>query len=575
MNEQMTGYPSIDKPWLKYYKEDAINTETPKGSLFDYMYDCNKDYPDQIALNYFDTTMTYGDFFIAIDKAAHAFKNIGVKVGDIVTFSALACPETIIALYALNKIGAIPNMINVLSSSDEYKDYIIEVESKYFVCWSVFFDKAKSIIDDTNVSKVIIIDPFNYLPFFKRTIAKLKSKDTIAYSDKIIKWNIFISAVGKDVKEIETVNNDIAVIAHTGGTTGTPKGVLISNRAINSVALQYDKITEHSRQEIYLDLIVPFVIYGIAVNIHMPLCMGLTLVMIPFFKPEEVPGFFMHYKPNISVSVPSYWTPFLQNEKMKGKDLSFLRIAGAGGDGMTPEIERDVNEFLDTHGSRARMLNGYGLTETCSNGISSFDGIIKSGSVGIPFPKVIVKVVNPDTYEELTYNQEGEVCINTDCMMNEYYKNAEATKDIIRTHNDGMKWVHTGDLGHIDEDGFVFLTGRMRRIILTSYTAIPSKIFPDRIESVIMEHPAVFQCCVISIPHEKYAHVTEAHIVLKNEYKDSAGLILKEIQEKCKDELPDYSVPFSYKYKESLPLTAVGKVDWRLLEEEAERMCNM
>ena len=155
--------------------------------------------------------------------------------------------------------------------------------------------------------------------------------------------------------------------------------------------------------------------------------------------------------------------------------------------------------------------------------------------------------------------------------MNEYYKNAEATKDIIRMHSDGMKWVHTGDLGYVDEDGFVFLTGRMRRIILTSYTAIPSKIFPDRIESVIMGHPAVFQCCVISIPHEKFAHVTEAHIVLKKEYVTLSNQVLKEIQEKCMNELPDYSVPFSYKCEESLPLTAVGKVDWRALEEEAEK----
>lgn len=567
----MTGYPSIDKPWLKYYTDEAINAPLPDGTIYEYLWQNNKDHLDEIALNYYDRTMTYRELFREIDRAANAYAACGVEQGDIVTFAVLACPETVISLYALNKIGAIPNMVNVLSSADEFAHYINEAKSRLFVCWDVFYQTATEKLSETTAEIVIVVEPKNYLPLMKKLLYGLKKKSVVKYSDTVINWNVFMAGgQSMQAKQVSFVANTACVMAHTGGTTGEPKGVLLSNEAINSVAMQYAMTCDHKRGEICMDLIVPFVIYGIGTNIHMPLCLGLSLVLIPFFKPEEVPNFFLHYKPNIVVSIPAYWSPLLTNRKAQKADFSFVRIAGAGGDGLTLELERKINKFLSQHGSKASMLNGYGLTEVCSTATSCFDKARKVGSIGIPMPKAEAKIVFEQTEKELTYGEVGEICIHSPSLMLGYYNNEQATNELVKVHADGKKWVHTGDLGYIDEDGFITITGRIRRIILTSYTEIPSKIFPDRIEKVLMQHPAVFQCCVVSEPHPQYKAVTRAHIVLKPEYTGQEGILEKEINDLCHKNLPDYSCPFSYCFRQSLPLTAVGKVDWRKLEEESK-----
>lgn len=408
------------------------------------------------------------------------------------------------------------------------------------------------------------------MPPIKKLLVKLKKRDKQPEGNGVLNWDQFLKeGANYDAHVLPVKPNAPCLMAHTGGTTGEPKGVLLSNEAINAVALQYCSAYEHKRQETYMDLIVPFVIYGVAVNIHMPLCMGLRTVLIPFFKPEEIPGFFLHYKPNIISSIPAYWTPLLNDKKAQKADLSYIRIAGAGGDGMTVEIEQQMNDFFKAHGSDAVMLNGYGLSELCSTATCCFDRAARTGSIGIPQPLTTVKIVEPETEREITYGEIGEICIKSPSLMIGYYKNEEATNQMVKVHADGEKWVHTGDLGYMDADGFVFLTGRIRRIILTAYTEIPSKIFPDRIEKVIMQHPAVFQCCVVSELHPEYKAVTCAHIVLRPEFTANANLE-EEINDLCHRNLPDYSCPFSYCFRESLPLTAVGKVDWRRLEEEGK-----
>lgn len=571
--KKLTGYPSIDKPWLKYYSKEAINALLPECTIYENLWENNKDHLDDIALIYFGKKITYGEMFENIDKAAKAFSAIGVKKGDIVTFAVLACPETIFSFYALNKIGAVANMVNVLSSASDFKKYINEVNSKVFVCWNVFYKTATEMIKETSAKKVVVIEPTNYLPPIKKFLLNLKKKPTVKYSDSVINWNSFINN-GNNVNlpSITFQPNDICVMAHTGGTTGEPKGVLLTNESVNSVAVQYDKTCPHKRQEVLLDLIVPFVIYGIGTNIHMPLCLGLTVALIPFFKPEQIPDFFIHYKPNIVASIPSYWTPLLQSRKMRKADLSNLRLAAAGGDGMTLEIEKKMNEFFKEHNSNAVMINGYGMTELCSTATTNYNFAHKENSIGIPMPFNLVKIVEQDTCKELKYGEIGEICIYSPYPMRGYYNNDEATKEILKMHNDGKCWVHSGDLGYVDDDGFVFITGRIKRIILTSYTEIPSKIFPDQIEKVIMTHPAVFQCCVVSDPHPKYRFVTKAYIVLYEEYCERADDIRTEIEQLCKRNLPDYSIPFSYCFKKALPLTAVGKVDYRALEKEAENL---
>lgn len=571
MDEQkMTGYASIDMPWLKYYTTEAITAKLPECTIYEYLWENNKEHLDDIAIEYFGRKISYRKLFENIDRTAAAFAALGVCKGDIVSLAVLASPETVFSFYALDRLGAVCNFINVLSSADEFVAYLNEAESKILVCWDTFYKTATEKLSNTEVTKVVVIDPLSYLPPVKSFLARFKSHQQNISDAIAIKWSDFLSA-GHGM--VYTINryavNTPCVMAHTGGTTGMPKGVVLSDDAINMVAFQQKHARNHTRQEVFLDLIVPFVIYGLGVNIHTPLSLGFKLVLVPFFKPEEIPNFFLKYKPNIIISIPSYWIPLLSSNKLENADLSHIKLAAAGGDGMTLELENMLNDFLEQHGSDAKILNGYGLTEVCSASVASAMYARKLGSVGQPYIHNQIKIVEPNTTNELKYNQQGEVCINSPCMMLGYYKNEDATAEMIKVHPDGLKWVHTGDLGHIDEDGFLFLTGRIRRIILTSYTEIPSKIFPDYIEEVISRHPSVKQCCVISEPHPMYEKVAGAYIVLASKQGTDKQFVEEQIKQLCENELPEYSRPFFYHFVDALPLTPVGKVDYRRLEEMA------
>lgn len=569
---KMTGFASIDKPWLKYYTEEAINSEPPHCTVYEYLWENNKDHLSDVAIEYFGRKISYKRLFEYIDRTAAAFAALGVRKGDIVSLAVLASPETVFSFYALDRLGAVCNFMNVLSSADEFEAYLNEAESKILVCWNTFYKTATEKLSNTEVEKVVVIDPLSYLPPIKSFLVHFKSPPQNITDSIVISWSSFLSAGrGKMYTSSQYSANSPCVMAHTGGTTGMPKGVVLSDDAINMVAFQQKHARAHTRQEVFLDLIVPFVIYGLGVNIHTPLSLGFKLVLVPFFKPEEIPGFYLKYKPNIIISIPSYWLPLLSSDKLKNADLSCIKLAAAGGDGMTLELENKLNDFLEQHGSTAKILNGYGLTEVCSASVASAMYARKLGSVGQPYIHNQLKIVEPNTTTELKYDQQGEICINTPCMMLGYYKNEKATADMVKVHPDGLKWVHTGDLGHIDEDGFLFVTGRIRRIILTSYTEIPSKIFPDYIEEVISRHPSVKQCCVISEPHPKYEKVAGSYIVLASGQATDNMSVEEEIKQLCKNELPEYSRPFFYHFVDELPLTPVGKVDYRRLEEMANK----
>lgn len=571
MDEQkMTGYASIDKPWLKYYTDEAINAKLPECTVYEYLWENNKEHLDDVAIEYFGRKISYRKLFESIDRTAAAFAALGVRKGDIVSLAVLASPETVFSFYALDRLGAVCNFMNVLSSADEFEAYLNEAESKVLVCWNTFYKTATEKLSNTAVKKVVVVDPLSYLPPVKSFLTRFKSPRQNISDDIAIKWSSFLSAgLGKIYTVSQYTANTPCVMAHTGGTTGIPKGVVLSDDAINMVAFQQKHARDHTRQEVFLDLIVPFVIYGLGVNIHTPLSLGFKLVLVPFFKPEEIPNFFLKYKPNTIISIPSYWIPLLSSGKLENADLSHIKLAAAGGDGMTLELENKLNDFLQKHGSDAKILNGYGLTEVCSASVASAMYARKLGSVGQPYIHNQIKIVEPNTTKELKYNQQGEICINSPCMMLGYYRNEKATADMVKVHPDGLKWVHTGDLGHIDEDGFLFLTGRIRRIILTSYTEIPSKIFPDYIEEVISRHPSVKQCCVISEPHPKYEKVAGAYIVLTFKQEADKQFVEGEIKQLCEKELPEYSRPFFYHFVDALPLTPVGKVDYRRLEDMA------
>lgn len=567
--KQISGYPSIDKPWLKYYNEEAINASLPECSMYEYMWENNKNHLNDIALIYFNKKITYRKLFEMIDRTAKAFLSLGIKEKDTVTLLVLSQPETIYIVYALNKIGVNINLVNVLSSEKDIQNSIEETNSNCIVSLNIFSSRLEKILDNPKITCLIELNLANSLnQIYKCVINKKIQAKKFNHKKKIL-YKDFITKLQEKI--VKKTNYSPYIITHTGGTTGTPKGVILSNKAINGVVVEYKNNLKWQRQETYMDLVVPFVIYGLCVNIHMPLSLGMKTVLIPKADTSQIADFFYKYKPNHVTSIPSYWQPLLNSKKVEKFDFSFLITAGAGGDGMTKDLENQLNRFFEEHNSKTVLLNGYGMTELCSTVSTCQYNARKQGSVGIPLPHNNISTFDVETMEEKRFDEQGEICVLSPFVMEEYLNNENETKKILKKHSDGKIWLHTGDLGHIDSDGFIFIDGRIKRIILTQLDDLGHKVFPAQIENILSQNPNVESACVVAQEHKERNFVPIAFIILKDK---STKEIKNDLFNLCKKELPEYAQPSDFIFRDSFPLTSVGKIDYKALEKEAETIFN-
>ena len=570
MEKQLTGYPSIDKSWLKYYSKEAINASLPECTIYEYLVENNKDFPSDIAINYLGRKITYKELFENIDKTAAAFLRVGVKEKEIVTIALPSIPEALYCVYALNKIGAVANMIHPLAGRDETIKYINEVHSRIVVIFDGAYETIADDIEKTSAEKVIVASPADSLPFVLSIAYNLKVKKRTYNEDFFQTWKKFIlEGVGTTVKAVKKDCHEVAIISHTGGTTGEPKGCMISDYNTIAEVWQVGKTMNPSRQECMLAVLPPFVNYSLTNGMLEPLSFGMQLVLVPQYEPLKFAKYVKKYGVNHVNTIPAYCEALLQTPDVEKYDLSTLKYVVYGGEGMTKETETAVNALLKKCGCKNTLKKGLGMTEATSAASATFDSVNNLESVGIPFPKMIVKTVDVDSCEEKRYGEEGEICISGPTVMQGYYNNPEATNDLIRKHKDGRRWIHTGDLGYINEDGVIFITGRIKRIIMTrGEDGQVTKFFPDRIEKVLYEHPTVDLCCVIGIPDEQRINCPKAFIVLKKEMDESEETT-NSIIEFCKSKLPGYMVPVAIEYRNALPRTPRGKIDYRVLEEEA------
>lgn len=555
--KELTGYPSIDKPWLKYYSEEAINAPLPECTVYEYLWENNKDYLDDTAIIYFNAEISYRELFKNIELCAKALIAKGVKQNDIVTIAMPNIPEVVYAVYAINRIGAIANMIHPLAGEQEICNYINEVNSRIILMFSGTYDVIFSMINKTSVECAVVVSPESPLPC----------------NSVFIDWEKFID-LGKNVelKDINRNCHSISLISHTGGTTGTPKGVMMSDYSINAEIWQIGCNLPHERQECTLVVLPPFVNYSLANAILEPLAFGFKVVLIPDYRPEMFDKYIEKYHPNHINSIPPYWEAVLDNVNLKEMDLSCLKHIFYGGDGLNLQTEEKINNLLCSRGGQFKLAKGLGSTEMVSAATITYSDCNLAGSVGIPLVKNNCKIIEPETQRELTYGQEGEICFSGPTMMQGYYKNKGETDEIIKVHKDGERWVHTGDLGYMTEDGVLYVSGRIKRIIMTKGTdGNVTKIFPDRIEKIVACHPAVNQCCVIGVPDNERIYYPYAAIVLNNDVCASEQL-KAEIIELCCESLPMYMIPDKIEFLSEMPRTARGKIDYHTLEKIAEEL---
>ena len=558
----------IKMPWAKFYTKEDLKVKVPDTSMYEVLKEAVLIYESRPMINYFGKRFTYREFLNSVDRAALAFRSQGVRRGDIVTICMPNTPEAMISFYALNKIGAICNMIHPLSGETEIKEYLVSTNSVMLIMIDLCYEKVKNIIKETSVYKTIVVSARDSMPFliglgyqFSQGFKVIRPLKSEAY----LYWNDFLKkATGYNhTFNLKISKDDPAVILHSGGTTGKPKGIILSNGNFNALTEQakivFSDVVPGDR---VLGIMPIFHGFGLGVSTIGPFILGCELIMVPQFNAKKFDKLLDKYKPNVIFGVPTLYEA-LASTKNDYLDLSGLKYAISGGDSLSSSLIKRVNDYLGEHGAKIKISQGYGMTESLAAVALSYGEAYREDSIGIPFPGNYIKIVIPGTQEEVNYGEDGEICIAGPTVMLGYLDNEKETNEMLQIHKDGMIWLHTGDIGMMNSDGILYYKQRLKRLIISS----GYNIYPSHVEEVIEGHPSVLKCSVVGIPHPYKVEVPKAFIVLKNDYNPLT--VKASIKEYCKKNLASYAIPKEFEFRKSLPKTLIGKVDFKKLREEA------
>ena len=557
------------KPWQKYYNKNERVVDTPDMSLYEYLYESNQDRLSNTAISYFGNKMSYDDFFMQIDICAKALKCQGVRKDDVISICMPNTPETVIMFYAVSKIGAISNMIHPLSAEEEIKKSIVDTNSVMLLTVNFNYKKIANIIEDTSLYKVILSSPRDSMPkligigYFLLEDRKVKLPKN---DERFILWdNFFSKGKNYDASAFARGKKDNpAVILHSGGTSGTPKSIILSNGNINVVPKQARiALPDITERDSMLGILPMFHCFGLVECVHYPLSTGIELILVPRFDAARFDKLLRKYRPTLIAGVPTLFEALLKNKHTEDLDLSNVKYVVSGGDSLNEERNKRVNDFLNSHGCVKGIVQGYGMTETSGGCIFSTSNSYTLGSVGIPLPSNDLRIIDPDTHKEIKTGQVGEIQISGPSVMLGYLNNQEETDKILEKDVDGKIWVHTGDLGYINKNGCLFFVQRLKRLIISS----GYNVYPSHIEEILNKSKYVLNSCVVGVPHPYKVQVPKAYIVLKSEYHDNQK-IRYEIKEYLEKNLAKYMIPKEYVFRETLPKTMIGKVDYKKLENE-------
>ena len=556
-------------PWRKYYQKKHMKIWLKDENIYQFlMRKIEKyNYYDKTAITYFSTHISYIEFVKKIDETAEKFLSLGVRKYDIVTILSANIPEALYSFYALSKIGAVANMLHPLLSENEIKQALNTYETKYLMALDITLNTVDKIVRDTKVEKVIVISPSNSMNIFMKVLYNIKTiKTRKKHLDKnlYIKWKDFM-LMKNSTRTINRIasKDDPALILQSGGSTGTPKGIVLSNGNINaSTIAALNAYPDLCKDDRILGIMPIFHGFGLEVSINDAFCCGAEVVLIPTFKASKFHELLIKHKPTVLVGVPTLFEALTTNEHMNDIDLSRLKYVIGGGDTLNKQRVENINKFLHDHGAKTNMIQGYGLTEAVAAACVDLRNNSRPGTIGIPWPGIYIGIFEPNTENRVDFNVDGEICICGPTVMLGYYNNEGETNLTLRHHKDGNIWLHTGDIGSMDEDGFVTYKQRLKRMIVSS----GYNVYPSQIEEVLEKHEAIEAASVIGIPHPYKMEVPKAFIVLKKGYKLDDEL-KEELIKHCKKNLAVYSVPKEYEALDKLPKTMIGKVDFKKLKE--------
>ena len=556
-------------PWATHLGDVPLHLDYFEGTMFEMVNAVAEKYPDYVAFDFMGKSTTYSKMCAQIKKCAMALKSIGIREGDHVTIAMPNCPQAIYMFYAVNLVGAVANMIHPLSAEKEIEFYLNESESVTAITLDQFYGKFENIRKNTKITSIIIASikdelskpiKAGYMLTEGRKIQKIPS------DAPIIRWNEFMRMSRFCFYNYEVKRNadDPAVILYSGGTTGTTKGIVLTNKNFNALSQQVVAANPMFRPGDKMLAAMPlFHGFGLGVCIHTMLAQGGRCILVPRFTAKSYAKLITKYKCNFIAGVPTLYEALLRLPSMERADLSSLKGVFSGGDSLSVELKKKLDTFLYDHKSVIQVREGYGTTETVTACCLTPPHMFKTGSIGLPFPDTYIKIVTPETDDELPYGEEGEILLAGPTVMKEYMNNPEETAKTLTRGADGLTWVHTGDLGVMDNEGFIYFHGRAKRMIISS----GYNVYPGQIENVLDSHDYVQMSCVIGVPDPYKMQKVKAFVKLvpgiePNEMTKSI------LMEHCKKHIAKYAMPYDIEFKEDMPKTLVGKVAYRQLEDE-------
>ncbi len=560
---------NIRAPWLAFYGDVEHHLDYPDDSMYDAVRRAAEQYPDTLAITFMGNGMDYRDMLRRIDQTARAFSAVGIGEGDKVTLCMPNCPQIVLCFYALNRIGAIAAMIHPLSSVGEIAFYIKDSGSRAVVTLDQFYGKFEEVRKTVTIETLVLTSVADALKPLMKLGYKLTEGRKVPKVPKnadVLWWKDFLNGAKRIDKScfVERKGEDPAVILFSGGTTGVTKGILLSNLNFNALGMQTcamgNCVVPGNRM---LAAMPMFHGFGLGVCIHTMLMVGVTAILVPRVSVESYAKLLKKEQPNYIAGVPTLYEGITRNPYMDGVDLSCLLGVFSGGDSLSIELKKKFDRFLQDHGATVQVREGYGTTECVTASCLTPYDMYREGSIGLPFPDTYYKIVRTGTTDEVPYGEEGEICLCGPSVMIGYVNQPEETANTLKKHADGHTWLHTGDLGTMDADGFIYFRQRIKRMIITS----GYNVYPSQVENAIDAHEKVLMSCVIGVPDSYRMQKVKAFVVLRPNILPTPAL-KEELLEHCRKNVAKYAMPYDIEFRSELPKTLVGKIAYTILEKE-------
>ncbi|MFA5400893.1 MAG: AMP-binding protein [Dehalococcoidia bacterium] len=551
------------KPWLQFYGDVPQSLDYPRVTMYEALMQTAARYPQRLAFDFMDCTSTYEQFAKDIDTCSNALAALGLKKGDRITISMPTSPQGLICFYAANKLGAVSSMIHPLSTATEIAYYLNISKSRFALTLDTFYDKFREVKDTTPLETLILTGIFDSMASTE------KAGTNGRHPDPMVRWwHSLMTANYAEALKAEMGTDELAAILYSGGTTGVPKGIMLSNyNFITEGMMVYEwwckGVGGIDEQPVILAILPIFHGFGLGICCNAMFMGGGQCILVPQFTPEIVADLVVKKRPSFLTGVPTLYDALSTNPVFQGADLSCLKTTTCGADTLPRAVKERFEDVVRKQGGNVTLIEGYGLTEAVTGIMVTPIHAYREGSVGVPLPDMLAKVVRIGTMEEAAPGEEGELCVSGPAVMQGYLENPGETAEVLKKHADGRIWLHTGDIFSMDKDGYFYFRLRLKRMIKSS----GMNVYPAQVEDILYQHPDVAAACVIGVPDERQVERVKAFVVLKDP-KTAGPEKADALINFCRDRLIKWSCPREIEFRNSLPLTRVGKIAFNELEKE-------